>query len=81
MSEEKGNYLDLPDLGEVDEVTIVEWLKKEGDTFDLGDDLVEVETEKTTFVVDAPRAGKIERVMLHAGEKARIGTHLAELSL
>ncbi|HHE51819.1 MAG TPA: hypothetical protein ENL30_02005, partial [Candidatus Acetothermia bacterium] len=49
--------------------------------FDLGDDLVEVETEKTTFVVDAPRAGKIERVMLHAGEKARIGTHLAELSL
>ena len=78
MSEEK--YLNLPDLGEVDEVTIVEWLKKEGDAFDLGDDLVEVETEKTTFVVDAPYDGKIEHIIRAAGEKARIGEHLAKLS-
>ena len=80
MSEDKGNFLDLPDLGEVSEVTIVEWLKGEGDSFDLGDDLVEVETEKTTFIVDAPHAGRIERIMLRAGESARIGEHLAELS-
>ena len=80
MTEEKDNYLHLPDLGEVEDVTIVEWLKSEGDTFSLGDDLVEVETEKTTFIVDAPAAGRIERILRNAGEKARTGDRLAELS-
>ena len=79
MNEENDNYLTLPDLGEVDEVTIVEWLKNEGETFAVGDDLVEVETEKTTFIVDAPRSGRIKRIMRKAGEKAYRGDHLAEL--
>jgi len=80
MSKESDNYLPLPDLGEVDEVTVVEWLKGEGENFEVGDDLVEVETEKTTFIVDAPAAGRIERILLRAGEKARTGERLAELS-
>ena len=74
------NYLHLPDLGEVDEVVIVEWLKGKGDSFSVGDDLVEVETEKTTFIVDAPTAGRIEHILRKAGEKARVGDRLAELS-
>ena len=74
------NYLHLPDLGEVDEVVIVEWLKGKGAAFAAGDDLVEVETEKTTFIVDAPAAGRIERILRKAGEKARVGDRLAELS-
>lgn len=79
MTEEKDNYLHLPDLGEVEDVTIVEWLKSEGESYSLGDDLVEVETEKTTFIVDAPAAGRIERIMRKAGEKAHTGDRLAEL--
>jgi len=74
------NYLHLPDLGEVDEVVIVEWLKGEGAAFAAGDDLVEVETEKTTFIVDAPAAGRIEHILRKVGEKARVGDRLAELS-
>lgn len=74
------NYLHLPDLGEVDEVAIVEWLKGVGDSFSVGDDLVEVETEKTTFIVDAPVAGRIEHILRVAGEKARVGDRLAELA-
>ena len=80
MEEREDNYLHLPDLGEVDEVTIVEWLKGEGESFSLGDDLVEVETEKTTFIVDAPAAGRIERILRNPGEKARLGDRLAELA-
>ena len=80
MSEENDKYLHLPDLVEVDEVTIVEWLKGEGESFAVGDDLVEVETEKTTFIVDAPAAGRIERILRSAGEKARTGDRLAELT-
>lgn len=79
MTEEKDNYLHLPDLGEVEDVTIVEWLKSEGENYSLGDDLVEVETEKTTFIVDAPAAGRIKRILLNTGEKAHTGDRLAEL--
>ena len=80
MERRDDNYLHLPDLGEVDEVVIVEWLKGEGAAFAAGDDLVEVETEKTTFIVDAPAAGRIEHILRKAGEKARVGDRLAELS-
>ncbi len=73
------NLLRLPDLGEVDEVTIIEWLKAEGDDFATGDELLEVETEKTTFIIDAPHAGRIARVVRKAGEKASFDDVLAEL--
>jgi pyruvate dehydrogenase E2 component (dihydrolipoamide acetyltransferase) len=81
MTKGDNNYLYLPDLGEVDEVTIVEWLKTEGEGFSAGEDLVEVETEKTTFIVDAPEPGRIERILLQAGEKAHFGDKLAKLAL
>ena len=80
MEQDNDNYLRLPDLGEVDEVTIVEWLKGEGESFSLGDDLVEVETEKTTFIVDAPSDGRMVRITRKEGEKARVGDPLAELT-
>lgn len=73
------NVLRLPDLGDVNEVTIIEWMKAEGDSFGMGDDILEVETEKTTFVVDAPCSGHIKRIVRKAGEKARLNDILAEL--
>ncbi len=73
------SVLRLPDLGDVNEVTIIEWMKAEGDSFDAGDDILEVETEKTTFVVDAPHSGHVKRIVRKAGEKARFNDVLAEL--
>jgi len=78
MSKSDNGYLHLPDLGEVDEVTVVEWLKKEGERFSAGEDVVEVETEKTTFVIDAPADGKIEQIIIKQGEKAHLGDRLAK---
>jgi len=49
----------VPDLGEVSEVRIVGWLAAPGDWVELDDDLLEVETEKTTFVIPAPAAGRL----------------------
>ncbi len=80
MNQGEDGYLYLPDLGEVNEVTIVEWLKAEGEDFSAGEDLVEVETEKTTFIVDAPTAGRIERILIKSGEKAHFGDKLAKLA-
>ena len=69
----------LPDLGEVDEVTIIAWLKEESETLKAGEDLVEVETEKTTFVIDVPRDGLLKRIVKKEGEKAHLNDLLAEI--
>ncbi len=70
----------LPDLGEVDAVTITEWLKAEGDVVAAGEDLLEVETEKTTFVVEAPMDGTLVRIVKREGEKAKQDELLAEIA-
>lgn len=69
----------LPDLGEADKVTIVEWFKSEGDIVRLGDELVEVETAKTTFVVEAQADGCLTRIHLREGETAERNDILAEV--
>jgi pyruvate/2-oxoglutarate dehydrogenase complex dihydrolipoamide acyltransferase (E2) component len=69
----------LPDLGEVDEVTVIAWLKEEGEALKAGEGLVEVETEKTTFVIDAPRDGLLKRIVKKEGEKAHLNDLLAEI--
>ena len=70
----------LPDLGEVDEVTITEWLKAEGEVVTAGEDLLEVETEKTTFVVEAPTDGTLVRIVKREGDKAKRDDILAEIA-
>ncbi len=69
----------LPDLGKVDIVTIVAWLKKEGELLTVGEDLLEVETEKTTFVIDAPKEGKLLHILKKEGERVQIDDLLAEI--
>ena len=69
----------VPDLGEVNEVAVVEWLKAVGDPVAEGDDLVEVETEKTTFVVPAPVHGRLVRVVAREGGEIRVGDLLGEI--
>lgn len=80
MDQAHRGELRLPDLGEIDEVTVVKWHKKEGEVLKAGEDLVEVETEKTTFVVEAPRDGRLAQVIKKEGEKARRDDLMAEIA-
>jgi pyruvate/2-oxoglutarate dehydrogenase complex dihydrolipoamide acyltransferase (E2) component len=70
----------LPDLVDISEVTVVDWLRQEGETIVAGEGLVEVETEKTTFVVEAPQDGKLVLIVKKKGDKARINELLARIS-
>jgi len=52
--------VEVPKLGNsVEECIIGRWLKGVGDTVAAGDPIVEIETDKTTFEVTAPVAGKL----------------------
>jgi|TARA_B100001750_G_C14935237_1_gene316093 pyruvate dehydrogenase E2 component (dihydrolipoamide acetyltransferase) len=57
----------------MEEGTIVEWHKKEGEAFQEGDILYSVETEKVTQEVDAPGAGVLAEILVEAGDIAEVG--------
>jgi 2-oxoisovalerate dehydrogenase E2 component (dihydrolipoyl transacylase) len=65
----------VPDLGEgLTEAEIVNWLVKPGDTVDLNQPLVEVETEKAIVEVPSPYAGTIKELRGEVGERVAVGS-------
>lgn len=65
----------VPDLGEgLTEAEIVNWLVKPGDTVELNQPLVEVETEKAIVEVPSPYAGTIKELRGEVGEKVAVGS-------
>ena len=69
----------LPDLGDVDAVSVVGWQCSVGSHVEVGDDLVEVDTEKTTFIVPAPASGVLSEVRATKGSKVRVGELLGSI--
>jgi len=70
--------LRMPDLGTVEgEVTLVRWLKSEGDTVALGEPLFEVETDKGVSEVEAAMAGTLERRIAAEGARVASGETIA----
>jgi pyruvate dehydrogenase E2 component (dihydrolipoamide acetyltransferase) len=70
--------LRMPDLGTVEgEVTLVRWLKAEGDAVALGEPLFEVETDKGVSEVEAAIAGVLLRKVAAEGAKAGPGETIA----
>jgi 2-oxoglutarate dehydrogenase E2 component (dihydrolipoamide succinyltransferase) len=70
----------VPELGEsVVEARVARWLKKEGDRVELGEPVVELETEKIDLEVNADRAGVLSSIKRQAGEDVKIGELLAVL--
>ena len=70
----------VPTLGEsVTEATVAQWLKKEGDTVQADEPIVELETDKVTLEVNAPQAGVISRIVAPTGANVRVGALLGEI--
>jgi 2-oxoglutarate dehydrogenase E2 component (dihydrolipoamide succinyltransferase) len=70
----------VPELGEsVVEARVARWLKKEGDRVEIGDPLVELETEKIDLEVNAEKGGVIASIKRQEGEDVKIGELLAVL--
>lgn len=58
----------VPQVGEaVAEVTLVRWLKSEGDDIKAGEALFEVDTDKAVVEVEAFAAGRLSRILAPAG--------------
>jgi len=71
--------LTVPDLGNFDEVAIVDVLVKAGDTIDIDTPLVTLETDKATMDVPSTAAGTVVEVLAKKGGKIGKGGVIARI--
>jgi pyruvate dehydrogenase E2 component (dihydrolipoamide acetyltransferase) len=65
----------LPKLGQtMEEGTIVEWLKEEGDEVQRGEVLFTVESDKATLEAESPGRGYLRKILVPAGESVPVLT-------
>ena len=70
--------LPMPRLGEtMDSGTIASWAIAEGDSFERGDTLLELETDKTLVEYPALGSGRLVETLLAEGDEASVGDPIA----
>lgn len=68
----------LPHLGEsIDSALIVEWHKQVGDRVKRGDELADLETDKATLPLEAPKNGVLLAIVAAEGDTVTIGDLLS----
>lgn len=69
----------VPDIGDFDEVEIIEVLVAAGDTIAEEDSLITVESEKASMEIPSPVAGVIKKLKVKVGEKVSQGSPILDL--
>ncbi len=68
----------MPRLSDsMEEGTVLQWIKKLGDQVAIGDELVEIETDKANMIYEADVAGKLTRILAEEGTTMPIGEVIA----
>jgi pyruvate dehydrogenase E2 component (dihydrolipoamide acetyltransferase) len=68
----------MPKLGfDMQEGTLVRWVRTEGETVNKGDILAEIETDKATVEVESSASGIVRRLLVDQGEVVPIGSPIA----
>ena len=71
----------VPVLGEsITEATVAKWLKKEGDTVEADEAIVELETDKVNLEVPSPIDGVLFEINSKDGETVEVGALLGSIS-
>jgi len=71
----------MPQMGDsVAEGTILEWHKREGDTVEADETLVDISTDKVDAEVPAGVAGTVVRILAAEGDTVAVGSALAEIA-
>lgn len=69
----------LPDIGDYNDVPIVEIAVKPGDLISIDDPLITLETDKATMEVPSPFAGRIKTLLVELGAKVSKGSPIVEI--
>ena len=71
----------VPTLGEsITEATVSKWLKKEGETVEADEAIVELETDKVNLEVPSPISGTLSEISFKDGDTVEVGAVLGSIS-
>ena len=72
----------MPRLGvTMSEGKVTKWLKREGDTVQKGEGILEIESEKLTSVVEAEESGVLRKIVVPEGSDAPVGSVVGILTM
>jgi pyruvate dehydrogenase E2 component (dihydrolipoamide acetyltransferase) len=70
----------MPRLSDsMEEGTVLRWLKGVGDAVEVGEELVEIETDKANMVYEADTAGTLVEIMAQEGDTLPVGDPIARV--
>ena len=71
----------VPDIGDFEEVEVIEILVKKGDQIKENDPVVTIESDKSSVEIPSTISGKIESIAIKVGDKVSKDDLLLDLSL
>ncbi|MEZ5705354.1 MAG: biotin/lipoyl-containing protein [Burkholderiaceae bacterium] len=66
--------IQVPDIGDFDEVAVIELLVKPGDTVKAEQSLITVESDKASMEIPSSHAGVVKELRVKLGDKVKQGT-------
>src|SRR5436190_180473 len=69
----------VPDIGDFDEVSVIELLVKPGDTVKAEQSLITVESNKAWMEIPSSGAGIVKELEVKLGDKVKVGDRIAGL--
>ncbi|RDH90429.1 MAG: dihydrolipoyl dehydrogenase [endosymbiont of Seepiophila jonesi] len=71
----------LPDIGDFDQVDIIEVLVSPGDSVEAEDSLITLESDKATMDIPSPHVGVVKEIRVKAGDRISQGALILTLAL
>jgi pyruvate dehydrogenase E2 component (dihydrolipoamide acetyltransferase) len=71
--------IQVPDIGDFDEVAVIELLVKPGDTVKVEQSLITVESDKASMEIPSSHAGVVKEIVVHLGDKVKQGVTIARI--
>lgn len=83
MDKGKKKILELrtPDLGDSDKIELVKWYVAEKSKVEIGDEILELVTDKASFPVESPTRGILIEILVKEGELVVKNQILGKLEL
>lgn len=71
----------LPDIGDFDQVDVIEVLVAEGDSVNAEDSVITLESDKATMEIPSPHSGVIKKMRVAVGEKISEGAIIMDMEV
>ena len=71
----------IPNIGDADQIELIEWHIREGESFSKGDELCDLVTDKAAFSLEAPEEGKLLEIFVTNKSTVKIGQKAARIQI